>query len=72
MLASGTALSPRQAQVLSLILQGLNNDELAEEIQVAAPTAKHHVQAVSRKLGVHSRPSLLTKLIPMWVARRRH
>ena len=48
-------LTPRQNQVLSLLLQGLPNKLIAREMKVSVETVKDHVAAVLQALGVSSR-----------------
>ena len=48
-------LTPRQTDVLSLLLKGLPNKLIARELNVAVDTVKDHVAAVLRALGVSSR-----------------
>ena len=48
-------LSPRQAEVLQLLVQGLSNKEIARALDLAVGTVKIHVAALFHKLGVTSR-----------------
>jgi DNA-binding NarL/FixJ family response regulator len=48
-------LTPRQADVLALLLQGLPNKLIARELNLSVETVKDHVAAVLRALGVASR-----------------
>jgi PAS domain S-box-containing protein len=48
-------LSPRQAEVLRLLGEGLSTEEIASDLGVAVETARNHIRAVLRGLGVHSR-----------------
>lgn len=48
-------LTPRQTDVLSLLLKGLPNKLIARELNVSVDTVKDHVAAVLRALGVTSR-----------------
>ena len=53
---SGPAgLTPRETEVLDLIVQGATNAEIARELVIAPKTVDHHVSAVLGKLGVGSR-----------------
>jgi DNA-binding CsgD family transcriptional regulator len=49
------SLSPRQAQVLRLLVQGLSNKEIARILGLGVGTVKIHVAALFHKLGVTSR-----------------
>jgi two-component system, NarL family, response regulator LiaR len=51
----GSALSEREREVLALIVQGLNNDEIAEQLVISPATARHHVSACLQKLGAANR-----------------
>ena len=48
-------LTPRQSDVLALLLKGLPNKLIARELNVSVDTVKDHVAAVLRALGVSSR-----------------
>ena len=53
---SGPAgLTPRETEVLDLIVRGATNAEIARELVIAPKTVDHHVSAVLGKLGVASR-----------------
>lgn len=49
------ALSPRELDVLRLIARGMENAEIADELQISRRTAKNHVSSILAKLGVPSR-----------------
>ena len=48
-------LTPRETEVLDLIVRGATNAEIARELVISAKTVDHHVSAVLGKLGVGSR-----------------
>lgn len=48
-------LTPRQTEVLALLLKGQPNKLIARELNVSVETVKDHVAAVLRALGVSSR-----------------
>jgi DNA-binding NarL/FixJ family response regulator len=48
-------LTPREVEVLALVEQGLRNRQIADRLFVSAKTVDHHVGAILRKLGVHTR-----------------
>jgi len=48
-------LTPRQSEVLSLLLKGLPNKLIARELNLSVETVKDHVAAVLRALGVSAR-----------------
>lgn len=49
------SLTPRQTDVLALLLQGKPNKIIARELGVSVETVKDHVAAVLKALGVNSR-----------------
>jgi len=53
--AGSLGLTPRQTDVLALLLKGLPNKLIARELNVSVDTVKDHVAAVLRALGVTSR-----------------
>lgn len=62
-------LTPRELEVLALIVQGLNNGEIAERLVVSPSTVKFHVSSILSKLGVGSRTeatalAVQQKLVP--------
>jgi DNA-binding CsgD family transcriptional regulator len=48
-------LTPRESEVLELLVKGLRNDEIAGRLVISVKTVDHHVSAVLAKLGVGSR-----------------
>ena len=48
-------LTPRQSEVLALLLKGLPNKLIARELKLSVETVKDHVAAVLRALGVSTR-----------------
>jgi NarL family two-component system response regulator LiaR len=51
----GYDLSPREREVLALMIEGLNNPDIAERLIVGRSTVKFHVSSILSKLGVQSR-----------------
>jgi LuxR family maltose regulon positive regulatory protein len=54
-------LSEQELRVLSLIVAGKSNREIAEELVITVGTAKWHVHNVLQKLGVGSRPQAIAR-----------
>jgi DNA-binding NarL/FixJ family response regulator len=50
-----TGLTSREVQVLTLLVQGHANTELAHRLHLSAKTVNHHVSWILQKLDVHSR-----------------
>jgi DNA-binding NarL/FixJ family response regulator len=48
-------LTKREMEVLELLVQGLNNREIAEELVVSRATAKAHVSHILAKMDVSNR-----------------
>ena len=54
-LAPGNDLTPREREVLALMVEGLTNPEIAERLVVSRSTAKAHVSNILSKLGASNR-----------------
>ncbi|HLZ81224.1 MAG TPA: LuxR C-terminal-related transcriptional regulator, partial [Ktedonobacteraceae bacterium] len=50
-----TELTRREMQVLQIIVQGLSNVQIADQLVISPSTVDSHVQSIYRKLGVSSR-----------------
>jgi two-component system, NarL family, response regulator LiaR len=51
----GHDLSPREREVLALVVQGLNNQAIAGQLSITRSTVKNHVSNILSKLGVANR-----------------
>ena len=56
----GLDLTEREREVLTLMVEGLNNTQIAERLTVSPSTIKSHVSNVLAKLGVTSRTEAVT------------
>jgi DNA-binding NarL/FixJ family response regulator len=48
-------LTPREKQVLALVVMGYTNREIADQLVLAESTVKSHLFSAFRRLGVRSR-----------------
>lgn len=53
--AMAEELSPREREILALLVDGLNNRQIAERLEIAPNTVRAHAQRILTKLEVHSR-----------------
>ena len=53
-------LTPREVEVLRLLVRGLSNREIADELKVELATVKAHLGRMMRKAGVSNRTALGT------------
>ncbi len=55
-------LTPRQRQVMSLVIEGCPNKIIAAKLDLAEPTVKMHLSAIFEKLNVHNRSAAIAKI----------
>jgi DNA-binding NarL/FixJ family response regulator len=53
--AAVTSLTPREREVLDLLVEGLSNPEICERLVITDATTKTHVARILQKLGVRDR-----------------
>jgi NarL family two-component system response regulator LiaR len=58
--APGLDLTEREREVLALMIEGLNNTQIAGRLTVSPSTIKSHVSNILSKLGVSSRTEAVT------------
>jgi len=56
-------LTPRELQVISTIVVGYSNKEIAHKFSISEDTVKHHLTNIFDKLGISSRLELATYAI---------
>jgi DNA-binding NarL/FixJ family response regulator len=52
-------LTPREMQIIALIVAGYTNKDLAKELNISQNTSKHHLTNIFNKLGVSNRLELV-------------
>jgi NarL family two-component system response regulator LiaR len=56
----GIDLTPREFEVLELLVEGLNNPEISERLFISIGTTRTHVSNIFSKLGVSNRAEAIT------------
>ncbi len=56
-------LTPRQREIVMLVLRGLSNREIAERLFIAEQTVKDHLRDVFEKTNVHSRSEMAARVL---------
>jgi len=59
LLATEYSLTPRELEVIELLLEGMKNDEIQEKLFISQGTLKTHLRHIFRKLDVQNRKELL-------------
>jgi NarL family two-component system response regulator LiaR len=62
-LAEAFDLTPREREVVALMVEGLSNPEIAARLVVSRSTAKAHVSNILSKLGVSSRAEAISVVL---------
>ena len=58
-----SGLSPREIEVMHLVVQGLTNREIAQRLGIGEVTVKTHNQRLFEKLGVRNRTELVARVL---------
>ena len=66
--SSPAGLTPRETEVLALIVVGLSNAEIAARLFLSTRTIDHHVSAILRKLDVPSRSRASAEAVRLGMA----
>lgn len=56
-------LTRREADIVSLLVKGLSNPEIGEELIISVRTVENHLRSIYGKAGVQSRTQLIGRLI---------
>ena len=63
LLCRSCAFSPRERQVVGLLVGGRDTRAVAERLFISPHTVQDHLKSVFKKTGSHSRRELLAKLV---------
>jgi len=63
-------LTPREAEILALIAEGLTNAEIAERLVVSPATVKSHINHLFAKTGVRDRAQAVVYAFSRGLAER--
>lgn len=62
-------ITNRELDVVYLIVEGLNNEQIAERLQVSEKTIKNHLSSIFKKLNVNSRTQVaIMAIMERWVS----
>jgi DNA-binding CsgD family transcriptional regulator len=68
--ANPAGLTPRQLEVLRLVVEGLSNEQIAEQLYLSKKTVEHHISAIYSKLGVGSRTKAINVAVEVGAVER--
>ena len=59
--STAESLTPREAEVLRLLADGLGNKDIALKLSISEHTIKFHIRSILGKLGAASRTEAVTR-----------
>lgn len=51
-------ITPREKEVLALVVQGYSNEEIGKRLNISKHTAKAHISEILRKMDLQTRAEL--------------
>jgi DNA-binding NarL/FixJ family response regulator len=60
-------LSQREREVLALLVDGRDNEDIAETLFISRNTVRHHVSSILDKLGVDNRVQAAVRAVRAWM-----
>lgn len=68
--ASAPQISPRERQIVQLVVEGCKNKEIARRLFISEKTVKNHLSSIFEKLGVSDRVELALQVVQKKVLER--
>ena len=56
-------ISQREEEIIKLLIRGLSNQQIADDLYISEKTVKNHLYHIYRKLGISNRLQLINKCI---------
>ncbi|MEM8860703.1 MAG: response regulator transcription factor [Chloroflexota bacterium] len=56
-------MTPRELEVLALVVKGMNNRKIGEQLHLATGTVRNHVSEIMGKLNVSDRTQAAVKAV---------
>ncbi|MCF6295316.1 MAG: response regulator transcription factor [Flavobacteriaceae bacterium] len=57
------SLTPREQEVLQLLVDGLDNDSIADKLFISVQTVRNHIRHIYNKLHVHTKSQAVVKAL---------